>query len=276
MKDEFWFSVFNSACLFVSQFEDVVDHLRYVYEYLAIENKVSPDYVFEFNKIDSFFVIILNERELFRGKDFIESVLMAEFLVFQVPIKNNSEQIVYHAAWASIGQKAIILIGESNSGKSALVFELVQSGCMFGSDEWTAFDCSHKKILGFPRKILLKNRNPLITRYGLSKSDRNLLSDFDSRIYSGLPADSAVAEAAGFDPVFIFLKYVPEKKGVDMAGLSIFSVIEQLISACVNRENFNQKRFENLIGCIDISNAFTLEYSSLEDAKNNILETVKR
>ncbi len=178
--------------------------------------------------------------------------------------------ILFHAAWLSKGEQSLLLLGQGGCGKSSLAFELLKNGWAFGSDEWT---CLHEggSFIPFPRKILLKKGNPLITRYSLESWDKNLLHKLDGRIYANIAEGGKIAKQGCYEPVFIFLK----KKLVGplvTTPLATLDTLGKMVALCPERKKINEKHFKVLAGFPKSGSTFFLEYASIDEVKRRIFE----
>lgn len=87
------------------------------------------------------------DRKFFRFLNSLVRILVAEF----------SETFVFVHSGVVVWQgKAILIPGDSFSGKTSLVAELIRSGAVYYSDEYAVLD-SEGLVHPFPRKLSLRN-----------------------------------------------------------------------------------------------------------------------
>jgi hypothetical protein len=106
----------------------------------ATTSSARPDTTFTLLERKGGFTLCKDETELWSGQD--ECLLWSRFeFHFQVDLGCCATSVVFvHAGVVALDQKGLLLPGRSTVGKSTLVYELVQQGATYYSDEYAVID----------------------------------------------------------------------------------------------------------------------------------------
>lgn len=258
--------IFDSICLVSTNLTPVHDHLRFVYERCRVKKTNPPDLRFELvrNGEGNFKVGVEGAANDPRSS-LLPALLALEWEMTRRALFRNSNLAAFHAAWVARDDTALVLVGEGGSGKSTLSFELAREGWAYGSDEAAAFSGGDGRLIPFPRRILLKEDNPLITRRHLPQSRRNLLALMDGRYYVWPPKVNA-APPGCYDCYYFFLHFQPQGR-FKTTPLETLDALKQLLAARFFEGPMSPALFHHLVQTLGPNRAFEVCYSSPVEVK---------
>lgn len=142
----------------------------YKKKFIFLKNKVSL-YVI----VDNCYYLKTKNSLVFKTNSIYEICNYVDFYIQQIFINSDSDFAI-HCACIKYKKSFYLFIGAGGSGKSTIVSHCLEefNNCIFLSDETLLV--KQKRIISFPRSILVKKSNDKLT-------ENNLLFDFDRRAY---------------------------------------------------------------------------------------------
>jgi len=190
-------------------------------------------------------------------------------------IANTAHQFLnIHSAVVEVNSMGFIFPGAPGSGKSTLCAALVHNGCRLLSDEMALISVNGGNIFPIPRPVGLKNRSINIIQ---ALSPGIFISDIVPDTAKGTvahmrpPRSSVEAGSSALPKFIIFPKYRAETE----TRLAPISKGKAFLKVAENSFNYNvlgRLGFEVLARLIDQSACFTITYSSLTEAIDQINE----
>lgn len=184
--------------------------------------------------------------------------------------------LILHSAVLETGGKGVLLSATSGSGKSTLAAEMALSGWRLLSDELALID-AEGRLQPCPRPVSLKNNSIEVIR---TRHPGVVLGPLARDTHKGtighVPAPaSAVAQAS--EPVMPRLIVFPKWR--DGASLSIEAVAQgqaamRLIDQSFNYSILGAAGFSRMADLVATAEAWDLEYSSLDEARDALHDLV--
>lgn len=257
--------LYGRGCEVRSSSGTVLDHLAWVYEGCQVKRPLQPQVRLGLHGDgESGYTITVEGIPVAADPSLLTALLLLDLEILRWPLFLNLPLLLIHAAWIAQGKKALLLVGEGGCGKSSLGYLLVRAGLSYGSEEVAAFS-PEGKLLPFPRRILLKADNPLVTRLALKQDSRNLLARVDGRFYV-LPPEMSWASPGFYDCTFVFLQFRPDGPGLQVTPLKTLEALRRLLAAAFSLKGLGSPLFSILVQALGPDQALALKYASLEEA----------
>lgn len=174
----------------------------------------------------------------------------AELLIFNSVLTKIPNHFILHAGVASYHDRAMIICGGMNSGKSTLTLGLVKSGFKFLSDEIAFIDLSTSEVMPFPRALGLReealsrfpelNRNNHEPRLKSLSGDRKWTFDIDEIFPNSIGKKSKIE-------FIIFLSGFSEKPELKAIAKS-----EALFESLKYTHTSEEDPFEHILSISDL------------------------
>ncbi len=171
-----------------------------------------------------------------------------------------------HAAGLVRGEKALLLVGPSGSGKSSLALGLLNGGWKCLSDEVVLIDPKSGEAFSFPRSFhVSRNTLALIREMGISAAEGEYFdSSGKKRLDPGLDQNGWVAGPAKPEWV-VFLSYVPGRR-CSLARVGHTEAVTRLISQSINLIDHGQRGLDALTSLGGRTSCFKLTAGNFADA----------
>jgi hypothetical protein len=204
--------------------------------------------------------------------EFADALLQLEHSLLQRSVKEGKGITVFHAAWVSLNHQAILLIGESGTGKTSLCHQLLERGFHYGSDEAAGFQNRTGFLLPFHRKLLIKPQSPIYTDDLQKFNADNFFWSVDRRAYLVPPGHPARWASAGpYQLFFVFPHYDSLGPGCECKELSTWESLQLLLLHCFQLKSMDQVLFRRLLGALEPRRCLNINYSDAQVATNSIL-----
>lgn len=137
-------------------------------------------------------------------------------------VKRDSTCAAFHAAWAALGSRAVMLAGDGGAGKSRLCLQLVGEGLRCGAEDVTFVDDG--RLIPFPRAVQIRRDDPVLHEVE------------PERIFPGLDGRMCVAvepgEAADPTPAMMVAFLDPSAGAGTARRLAPLAALERLFRLC--------------------------------------------
>ena len=186
--------------------------------------------------------------------------------------------LILHSAVLETQGIGVLLSAVSGSGKSTLAAELALSGWRLLSDELALLD-ENLELVPCTRPVSLKNSSiDLISHRYPEAVFGPLARNTHKGSIAHLPAPETSVQR-GIDTAMPRLIVFPKWR--DGASLRVSAVGQgeaamRLIDQSFNYSTLGKPGFERLAGMVDLAEAWEIEYSSLDDARDALTELVEQ
>ena len=174
---------------------------------------------------------------------------------------------MFHAAALADARGAVILCGQSGSGKSSLAAWLLANGCRYLTDEVVVYSDDCGQLSGFARSLVLKKGSAFIWQHFLGEDRREGLLHFpDGSVW----LDPSLLNPDGFCPqaaprLLLFPRYAPGAP-FGVTRLTPAESLFRLLQTLVNARNLPEAGMASAARLARRVTAYSLEYSDLETA----------
>ena len=182
----------------------------------------------------------------------------------------RSDLYFVHSAVIEFEGNAILLIGESGTGKSTLTWALLHHGFRYLSDELAPLDLKTMQVHPFPHAICLKNNPP--APYRLPKRVRRTSPTIHIPVQS-MPSETC-ADAQPVRLLF-FLKHDPSASEPSIARISPSEGAARLYSNTLNSLAHDGLGLEQAVSIAKRCQCFVLESASAEKTCLVLRDVVK-
>lgn len=185
-------------------------------------------------------------------------------------ISNHANRyLIVHAAVVEKNGFAAVLPAPPGSGKSTLCAALVHNGWRLLSDELTLVRTDDGQVVPVPRPVSLKNRSiDIIGSYASGSVFSPRVADTVKGEVAHLkpPRDSVVRADACVPPAWIIFPKFEAEAALRLEAMPRSRAVLSLAENAFNFSALGALGFETLVRTVDVSQCYTLVYSSLDDA----------
>jgi hypothetical protein len=206
-------------------------------------------------KSDDRYQLLLNDqREDIIKNNFDDILLNAEHEIVTRFIRAFPALLWFHAGAAAHQQSAILFVGESGQGKSALVTTLCQKGWMYLSDEVIPVNPKSGELFPFPQMPKVRKPSDLeISRDEARAIEKTELSvPFDDIVCTTLPIE-----------MIIFPTYL-HHGATRLEPSSPATAVLELVANCLNFNRHGSFALGYLSDLVERVPAFRLQYNNRE------------
>lgn len=200
-------------------------------------------------------------------------------LVFEECCENLEEFQLLHAGVLVRDGKAVLLAGQTGTGKTTLTAALAANGWQYFSDELARIDSASCRVRSFPQAMVIKSGSlPSLRRYYPGLADLPGHRRIDGRTVRFLPP--AIADPAGGKAgamkigTLFFPAYLPQVKA-ECLLLTPVEALQRLAAAGSSQRALTGPDIEALIHLADTRPCYALYFADLETAMAMIEEKVK-
>ena len=227
--------------------------------------------------------IRINGRIRYRQVPIAELGPYLEWIINSLVVRASWAQDRYcllHAAVVVKGRKGILISGRSGSGKSSLSLALLyRHGYQYLTDEIACWDTQTKKIVAYPKAIMLKERGFLRFQQTYPKLQTHMWDSkrFSQKVCFFNPTNkspSRVRKTATIHMV-IFPRY-RERERIRVAPLPKAQAILRLQKERFDSAGFGQGDFDTLSGLLSDASVSKVLYHNVFEAADRIDELVQQ
>lgn len=227
--------------------------------------------------------IRVNGRIRYRQVPISEIAPYLEWIINSLVVRASWAQDRYcllHAAVVVKGRKGILISGRSGSGKSSLSLALMyRHGYQYLTDEIACWDTQTKKIVAYPKAIMLKERGFLRFQQTYPKLQTQMwdLKRFSQKVCFFNPTNtspSRVRKTAKIHMV-IFPRY-RERESIRVSSFPKAQAILRLQKERFDSIGFEQRDFDTLSGLLSGASVSKILYHNVFEAADRIDELVQK
>jgi hypothetical protein len=178
------------------------------------------------------------EQLLFQG-DFPSTLNWLEWMLLNRSVKQDSQCAAFHAAWAAVDDRVVMLAGAGGSGKSRLALQLLERGFMLGAEDVTFIDMD--RLIPFPRAIQLRSDDTLLEELAAGQT----FTGYDGRIDVEIGSNRAAGEKNLDQLTILFLD--PSLDGAAAQPLTPLDALQRLFNLCHLLDTVTRPGFEALV-----------------------------
>jgi hypothetical protein len=177
-------------------------------------------------------------------------------------VRASAHRVLLHAGLVGFGDRALLLVGASGSGKSSLTGMLCTMGAQYGTDEITAIDPITGSLEGAGRPIVLKPSAPkaLVDRFPPKPAAARRYLDLLRPVAPedvGAPPMVARPRSVGV----VFVRYAHAAAPASLAPIPRADAVAALVSSCWNRRAHGRVAFDAAVELARVADVAELEFS---------------
>ena len=197
------------------------------------------------------------------------AVPMLEWFLNSMVVTHAHQYVMLHAAVVERGGQAAILPGWPGSGKSTLCAALVHKGWRLLSDEFGLLRPAEMKLVPWPRPLSLKEASIDVVRSFMPASHIGPVVEETSKgrvAQLRPPTDSVRRATEPASPAWIVFPKYQDRAPTVVTPLPRSRAYMRLGDNSPNVEHLGLPAFEALASVIEMTEAYELVYSNLDEA----------
>jgi hypothetical protein len=180
-------------------------------------------------------------------------------------LRAPTTRVHVHAAVASLGDRAVLLPGQSGAGKTTLVAALVLAGFRYLSDEVAAVDPEDLRVHPYPRPLALEPGGrallPALPRRW--PRDADLVEDLEV-----VPPDWLARDAIGGPAAPAAVVFPTVRKGMptELRRLARSAALVELLTHVIDADGGGRRSFETLGAMLQLTSCWRLQLDGVASA----------
>jgi hypothetical protein len=177
-------------------------------------------------------------------------------------VRASARRVLLHAGLVGFGDRALMLVGVSGSGKSSLTGMLCALGAQYGTDELTAVDPLTGRLAGARRPIMLKPSAPKALVELLPPKPAATRRYLDL-VRPVTPEDVGAAQMVALPRSVgvVFVRYSHSAPPASLAPIPRADAVAALVSSCWNRRAQGRAAFDVAVELVRRAEIAELEFS---------------
>lgn len=182
-----------------------------------------------------------------------------------------------HGSMIAHNGKVAIITGQSGSGKSTTVFELLSRGCSFLSDDVSAIEVKEDKLTSLPAFPLQKLCRDLVERNNLDLNSLTYIDEFRDKFARNINLSQYEDMPQGLDYIIELVPYqgksveIKEVEGLDKLNMLTTNLYRSLV---YEKMGVTTNRFEKMLTIISKAKMYQVFRPQMEDSFQEVPDII--